>query len=426
MSEFRPVLPENHESRRRRSNIRKLAAGIVIVGAAFAFAYFAYSGFSEREPQSVQSKAMLARSETYGKAVQPGIWPPGYPLVLLLGRKAGLPPRTTNLLLFYSSLLLFGFLYRQVFPGSNPLWALLLYASCGFNYYNLSQFTSEAVVVPLALCAFTLLLLYLKKRTYPFLLGLSLCCAAVFISRYQALAWLLPLFGAHLLFSLRKFNRLSLLHVATFGLIALVPVAIVMRANYRTNGHLTGMPRVGYDIRRLPDNLKHYPEMTGPEDNIRLAVQTLFVDFLSPRALATHEVNQSAYRLSWPEWGVALILALAVGIAAFYFFRERVRLKYRPTPGKPGLRREVSPGFLLGEFFVAYVVITVILWSVGNNDPIYTRFLCPSYPFLILWGFAGYSFVKKASSSTPAVLPFILLYLSIISINLYKICPYLK
>ena len=423
MSESRPVLQKNHESRRRRSNIQKLAAGMVIVGAAFAFAHL---GFSEREPQSVQSKAMLARSETYGKAVQPGIWPPGYPLVLLLGRKAGLPPRTTNLLLFCSALLLLGFLYRQVFPESNPLWAVLLYASCGFNYYNLSQFTSEALVVPLALCAFSLLLLYLKKRTYPLLLGLSMCCAAVFISRYHALAWLLPLFGAHLLFSLRKFNRLSFLHLATFGLIALIPVAFVMRANYKTNGHLTGMPRLGYDVRKLPDNLEHYRELTGADDNIRLTAQTLFVDFLSPRALATHEVNQSAYRLSWLEWGVALILAFAVGIAAFYFFRGRVHLKKMSAPRKPGLRGEVSPGFLLGEFFVAYVVITVILWSVGNNDPIYTRFLYPSYPFLILWGFAGYSFVKKASSSTPAVLPFILLYLSIISINLYKIVPYLK
>ena len=399
---------------------------LAVLGLVFTFAYFAHRGFSGRGSLSVQSKAMLDRSETLEKAVQPGIWPPGYPLTLLLGRTAGLPPRTTNLLLFYASCLLLGLLHRRMFPESRPLWALVLFAACAFNYYNLSQFTAEVLVVPLALGVSLLLLLYLRKRTFSLLLGLSLCCAAIFVSRYHALAWLLPLVGGHLLFPLRKINRRSLVHLAAFGLVALIPVALVMRANYKVNRHLTGMPRLSYEVRKLPDNLGYFRESTGPEDNIRLIAQTLFVDFLSPRTLATHEVNQSAYRPSWFEWGIALILALAAGIAALCFFRERSRLKNAPVQGKEEAKNGVRGALLPAEFFIGYVVITIILWSIGNNDPIYSRFLYPSYPFLILSGFAGYLFVRKRSSSTLAILPFILFYLSIVSINLYKIVLYLK
>lgn len=426
MRESGPGLQEKRGMNTERCGFRRFFIPLVILGLVFAFAYFAHRGFSERGSLSVQSEAMLDRSETFEKAVQPGIWPPGYPLALKLGRSAGLPPRTTNLLLFYASCLLLGLLFRRMFPESRPLWAVVLFAACAFNYYNLSQFTSEILVVPLALCASFLLLLYLRKRTFSLLLGLSLCCAAIFISRYHALAWLLPLVGGHLLFPLSKINRRSIMHLAAFGLIALIPISLVMRSNYKTNRHLTGMPRLGYEVRKLPDNLEYFRESTGPEDNIRLIAQTLFVDFLSPRALATHEVNESVYRPSWLEWGIALILALAAGIGVLHFFRERGRLKNAPVQGKEDAKNEVWGAFLPAEFFIGYVVITVILWSIGNNDPIYTRFLYPSYPFLILWGFAGYFFVRKRSSLTLATLPFVLFYLSIVSINLYKIVPYLK
>jgi len=36
------------------------------------------------------------------------------------------------------------------------------------------------------------------------------------------------------------------------------------------------------------------------------------------------------------------------------------------------------------EFLLVYVVITVLVWTIGNNDPIYTRFLYPSYVYMIL------------------------------------------
>jgi hypothetical protein len=426
MTDSEPGLQDKRGKDPERRRPAEFAIHLAILALVFSFAYFAYIGFSEREPLTVQSKAMLARSINLEQAVRPGVWPPGYPLVLLLGRSAGLPPKTTNLLLFFASCLLFGLLFKQIFPESRSPWPLVLFAACAFNYYNLAQFTSEILVVPLALCTSFLLLLYLRDRTFPLLVGLSLCCAAAFVSRYHALAWLLPLVGGHLFFPLRKINPRSLVHMAVFALIALVPIGFVMRANYRTNRHLTGMPRWHYETRRLPDKLGYYEESTRPQDNIRLIAQTLFVDFLSSRTVATHEVNASVYQPSGLEWGIALILAMAAGIAAFYFFRGHCRLKHPPGQGRKVTKNKEPGAFLPALFFAGYILITFILWSVGNNDPIYTRFLYPSYPFLILWGFAGYFFVKKESSSALASLPFLLSYLAIVAINLCKIVPYLK
>ena len=33
----------------------------------------------------------------------------------------------------------------------------------------------------------------------------------------------------------------------------------------------------------------------------------------------------------------------------------------------------------------------LVLWTIGNNDAIYTRFLYPGYVFLLLAGFAAYA-----------------------------------
>ena len=41
----------------------------------------------------------------------------------------------------------------------------------------------------------------------------------------------------------------------------------------------------------------------------------------------------------------------------------------------------------------------MLLWTIGNNDPIYSRFLYPSYVFFLLAGFHAYSNLKPSSHS---------------------------
>jgi hypothetical protein len=399
----------------------KIVLGFILLGTVTAFADLAIRGFSRLESLSLQSREMLARSETLDRAVQPGVWPPGYPLVLWLGRKAGVPPAAASRLLFVAALLIGGNLYRRLFPGRNALWFILLYAGCAFHYYNLAQFTAEALVIPLSLGAFWSLTAYIRKQKLSSLLGLSVFCSVIFISRYHALAWLLPIVGVLLFFALKYLHRQAWIHMTAFVLVALVPVGLVMRENVRVTRHLTGMRRFDRDIRRLPGELEYFKGSIGFEDNVRLTAKTVSVDFLSSKDLATHEVNRTPYRVPWPEWGILAVLAAVLGTAAYAVSRERFSGKRLASVLRREFREAATPGFLAGEFFIGYVVITIVLWSVGNNDPIYSRFMYPSYPFLILWGFGVFSYMKEKASAPVLLWPFRFLYLSVLAVNLYKI-----
>jgi hypothetical protein len=399
----------------------ELVLGLILLGAVSIFADVAIRGFSRLEPLSIQSKEMLARSEAWDKAVQPRVWPPGYPLTLWLGRQAGIPPATTNRLFFVAALLVGGLLYRRLFPKGNPLWFILLLAGCAFHYYNLAQFTAEALVIPLSLGAFWSLTGYIKKRTFSSLSGLSVCCSVIFISRYHALAWLLPIVGAHLFFVLKNIRRQAWSHLTAFVLIALVPVGLVMRENERVTHHLTGMRRFDREIRKLPSELEYFRGSIGFDDNVRLTAKTVYVDFLSLKHLATHEVNRSPYRVPWPEWGILAALAAVLGTAAYAVGWERLSGKHLTSVLRREFQETATPAFLAGEFFSGYILITIVLWSVGNNDPIYSRFLYPSYPFLILWGFGVFSYVKKNIAAPVLLWPFRFLYFSVLAVNLFKL-----
>ena len=51
---------------------------------------------------------------------------------------------------------------------------------------------------------------------------------------------------------------------------------------------------------------------------------------------------------------------------------------------------DAAPGAVTG-FVLVYVAALILVWTGSNNDPIYTRFLFPVYPFLILSGLAMWS-----------------------------------
>jgi len=67
-----------------------------------------------------------------------------------------------------------------------------------------------------------------------------------------------------------------------------------------------------------------------------------------------------------------------------------------------------------------YVVITVLVWTIGNNDPIYTRFLYPSYVYMIIGMFFGYYFIKTYNDSKINRFFFVVLFLSLALFQLYK------
>jgi len=64
-------------------------------------------------------------------------------------------------------------------------------------------------------------------------------------------------------------------------------------------------------------------------------------------------------------------------------------------------------------------VMLITLWSLGNNDPLYTRFLYPSYPLLLLLSFGGHALVKQ-TQSWPAHVPFQALYAGLVGVHLWR------
>jgi hypothetical protein len=181
------------------------------------------------------------------------------------------------------------------------------------------------------------------------------------------------------------------------------------------------MKRFDRELRKLPSELEYYRESIDLDDNIRLIAKTVYIDFLSSESLATHEANRSDYRIRWPDWAILAALAAALGASLFAVTRVRLSREHPSSFLRREYREAATPGFLAGEFFVGYAVITVVLWSVGNNDPIYSRFMYPSYPFLILWGFGIYSFFKKNAPAPVTLWSFRFFYFSVLAANLYKI-----
>ena len=44
--------------------------------------------------------------------------------------------------------------------------------------------------------------------------------------------------------------------------------------------------------------------------------------------------------------------------------------------------------------FAVHNVMLLVVWTLGNNDPLHSRYLWPSYPMLILLGCAAYARVR--------------------------------
>lgn len=293
----------------------KTAQLLVMLMISFVFVYWVYNTYAKTTTLSPQSEIMLQaglNGRWFG-VFGTGPWPPGYAVLLAVANALELAPLWVNLLLFYLSLILFTVVSMRCVADIHPIWPLLLYVIGAFNYYNLSQFTSEAVVIPLSMLIFLSMLAYIKEQTFLKLLWLALFCTALFLSRYHAILWLLPLVLLH---TVRGNPSLStrLRHLFAFGAIAMGPITLFMLGKFLRTGYLTGMPRFSYESR----------------------------------------------------------------------------------------------------------LITIVVWTLGNNDPIYSRFLYPSYPYLILAFFAGYAFIARWTQSVPIKWLFLLLYGAVIATNLTK------
>ncbi len=358
----------------------------------------------QAEPLSPQSLANrhFAETPSYATALAElnRAWPPGYPTLLWCATALGMPLGAVNPLLLLATLALLVPVTRRVAPGVHPAWGIALYAAGSFHAFNLHQLVSEALLIPLALCA---LLCALRCIDLDRLADRALLCAtlaACCLTRYFALVWLLPAFGAAMVLQPADGGRAPLARrvgrAAGVVGIAVLPVALWMLHARLTTGYLTGMERFA------PRGFSDKTSLTG---NLLLTGQTVLLDWLAPGTDASHAAVGSGG--TFDPLGLSLA-ATAIGLAG-WCGATALRTP-APTGGRPGVL-----WWLLPALSVGYVVVLVVVWTLGNNDPIYSRFLYPSYVFFVLAGFHVHSHVKRAhppgsAGRGGALLPFRLLY----------------
>jgi hypothetical protein len=382
-----------------------------------ALAYQLYVHESGRfSPQSLVN-VRFARNPDFASALHDykRARPPLYPSALWAFAQSGLHMRWLNLALLYGALVVLWRAVHAAAPRVQPALPVALYALCHFNYVNLHQYVSEGLFVLLALLFLLATLRYSRSPSTGNLLWLGAVSAAACLTRYIGLFWLVPIACVQLALTSLRGARERAAHLCGYLLVTLLPVGMWMWDAYRKTGNLTGMDRF---------EPRPFPRRTELDFNLLYTGKTLAVDFLSPQRHASHAVVNEPGPLLPAEAvavGLAAFLALGLGAAGARAWKGRRRREASPGGAVDG-QRSVVPALSSGhslswQLSLGYLLVVIVLWTIGNNDPIYTRFLYPCYAFLILSIICSYSRIRDSSAERWVRLPFWALALLILAVQ---------
>ena len=391
---------------------RGLVAVVAVVAVVLLVDFFYWRQTADLSIQSELNLRFAGRDSLVSALERyPKLRPPLYPVLLWLADACGIAARRVNELIFLATLPLLYVLARRSLGGVAPIHPVLLYAVASFNYVNLHQPTAEGLFVLLSL----VLVLGLAdvSREDEGWIPLALVAAAaagLCLTRYFAVYFAVPLVAWNVLRRapgplVRRLKCLAAILAA-----ALLPLVAWMWLAKRETGFWTGADRVA--TRTFPEGAAHWAELAGFRANATLWLKTLVVDFFSPTLYAAHSVVTRPYRPSAVEWALVGLSTVAL-VMALGAWRRRGRDRSRSL--EPRYER-----VLMAQAFVLYNVATVVTWTFANNDPIYTRFLYPSYVFLMLLGFYAYADVRRWTGSPWGPLAFRLLYAALLVIHLIR------
>jgi len=386
---------------------RGLLAGLAVVALVLLVDFFYWRQSAELSIQSELNLRFAGRASLASALERyPKFRPPLYPALLWLAEHSGIAALRVNELVFLATLPLLYFLARRSLGGVKAIHPVLLYAVANFNYVNLHQATAEGLFVLLSLVL--ILALADVSREDEGWVPTALIVAAtggLCLTRYFAVYFAVPLVALHVLWRAPgPFPRKALKLLAALGA-SLLPLLLWMWIARRETGFWTGVDRLA--PRTFPEGASHWAGLTGIRAHLTLWAKTLLVDFFSPNLYAAHGVVTRPHRPSLVEWALVAVAAVALA-ATLVAWRRRGRQASRET----GHERA-----LVAQAFVLYNAATVATWTFANNDPIYTRFLFPSYVFLVLLGFYAYADVRRWTASPWGPLAFKLLYASLIAVH---------
>lgn len=396
---------------REDQSARQIALGGLLLAALGAVAIVIYA----QEPWQASPQARMTgnfvAAPTLGDALQAyrPVRPPLYPIILRGMTGIGVPIGAVNPIFFLCLLVWAWCFIRRVAPEANPAFAMSLFTLAHFHYPILATLTSETLFTLLVALALSALAAHLREPSLRRWLVLSLLTAAACATRYIGLFWLLPFAGWHLLARAGAPLRARVGEASGLALAVLAPLAPWMLFAYRKTGFVSGRDR--FDLR---ENI-HRSDLEGIAHvmlTVSQYVETLLVDFFSTRTWATHAVIDAPYQPeAWETGLVVLALASVGGGIAFSLRRAEGATAWRSSPSEP---------VLLAQAVAVFAASTLFVWSIGNNDRLYGRFLYPSYPLILLCGFCLYWNVKRRGAGPALRGAFVLLFALLIGFHLFR------
>jgi hypothetical protein len=373
---------------------RFLQLGILLV--AIGFSLNAFDVVAPGVEPSPQSNEMFRRSLDLETALTPGVWPAGYPVTLWGARQLGVEPQELHKGLVGLTIVLLAAL-ASVAGFSTWVVPALGYALLLAVPFNLALFTSEAMLVPCSLVALLALYSYARRpRTLTLcVLGLLLAYAANL--RYFALVWLFPIAVFHVSLALADNHLKRLGRVVLLLCIALPAILATFATNIARTGYATGMDRLDWSSRRVMPVVEHWREQTDLASSVFLMLKTWLIDWFSTSDYASHGALDSPLSQTV---GIAGLFVLALLFAGLSFGLKQAHSAARPSWDEICLRlARPSIALLVHEFLVVFLLTTVLLWTIGNNDPIHSRFVFPAYPLMIFAIYAAYERTQKRTAT---------------------------
>jgi 4-amino-4-deoxy-L-arabinose transferase-like glycosyltransferase len=329
----------------------------------------------------------------------PKFWAPLYPSALWAISRTGFPVERTNTV-FYTALLVMvaAFLRRHV-GRRQAFLAVLLLAVLEPAAWNLRQLMAETLFMLQAMAVLAILARYRERPSATSVVLAALLTAISALTRYFGFFWpVLPLAVALALGPQpRKLARLAI--AAAVLVVTTLPWLVYVHA---VTGHWSGAVR---------DQSAQVPMTGRPNDALTSTIwtgKTLLVDLLSPTRVARLGVIQND-PVTRGEWAMLVFVApslILIGVGLV------LRLRTRSWPASLARVRALP-----ALFAATYLVALIIVWSTANTDPINSRFLYPSYPFLVMTGFVA---ARAAGTRWRDRLPYLHLYGVVLAMSLLR------
>ena len=264
-------------------------------------------------------------------------WAVCFPLLAALGRELGVKRAAPLLVL-------------------SALWAPSLYL--------VRAVRPDLLPIALSLVAAVVLLRRARDggRRGPWLVGVA--CGLAGLARSMAFFTLLPVMVVGIWLTPPADRRRRWKDAAVTLALGAGPALAWAARNMALTGYPTGMSR--------SEPREVWGEVHTLFENAGLLVRTLVLDGFSWAGLGVRLWNGE-------RPGVAVAVAGAA-VSAALLLAATAAVRGRVGPGQAAERRAVRLCLCFSGFYVA---VLLALWTLGNNDPINTRYVAPVYPFLL-------------------------------------------